>query len=686
MPNHLANETSPYLLQHADNPIDWYPWSPEAIHRAAAEDKPIFLSIGYAACHWCHVMAHESFEDPNTARFLNENFICIKVDREERPDLDHIYMTAVQLLTGSGGWPMSVFLTPDLQPFYGGTYFPPVRRHGLPSFLEILRTINHLWRNERENLLRVADRLGDRLDEEASWHPSERSPYQLESLAEAVDNLEKGYDWQNGGWNAAPKFPQPLVIEFLLLQAERGNEKALRMAVHALQAMQRGGMHDLVGGGFHRYSTDEKWLVPHFEKMLYDNALLAQAYLHGWLITGEKSFRRTAESTLDFILREMTHPRGGFFSSLDADSEGEEGKFYLFSRDEIQSIIADEQDWFIFSATFFLPEEGNCSGRILLQYDAEISRAADQVNLSEADILASLQRSLTKLRTHREQRPRPMRDEKILTEWNAYTLAAFSEAARYLDRKDYLEAARKNAAFLLDQMLDGDRLLRSWRDGQAHLTAYLGDYAALIIALFELYQSDPDIQWFQAAWNLGRRMHAEYRDPKGGYFDTSAAEKDLPVRPKAIQDNATPSGNSLACRALLLAAAFNDRGDLRAQAETMLASLNFPAVRYPLAFAEWLCALDLLLGPQQQVVVISPEAATADEFIHHIWKKYRPRLIFTSGVLPLPDEAPEILRFRATLDHQPTAYVCQGFTCLAPTTRLEEFIHQLDEETPASHD
>jgi len=686
MTNHLADQTSPYLLQHANNPVDWYPWGEEALNRARAEDKPIFLSIGYTACHWCHVMERESFEDESIAAFLNENFISIKVDREERPDLDHIYMTAVQLLTGSGGWPMSVFLSPDLEPFYGGTYFPPRKSHGLPSFREILRTINHLWREERENLLRVSEKLKERLADEAAWQPGAGEDFHLRDLHQAAANLETRYDWQSGGWGPAPKFPQPMAIEFLLLQAERGEGQALKMATHALHAMQRGGLYDWVGGGFHRYSTDAAWLVPHFEKMLYDNALLARAYLHAWLLTGEVSFRTVTLQTLEFVLREMTHPLGGFYSSLDADSEGQEGKFYVWSFDELRALFPEEELWTILKAAFALSSEGNFEGNIILQMQQPLARLARELGLSEDALRLALMKIQSTLLLSRSTRVRPQTDDKILTAWNAFMLQTFAQAARYLNRPDFLAAARKNADFLLTRLQVDGRLLRSWRDGKAHLAAYLEDHAALVLALLDLYQSDPNPRWFQAARQLWQPVPADFSDPGGGFFDTSAQQASLLVRPKALQDNATPSGNALAIQALLLLAAYDDRTDYQQQAEEILRSVNYPAIRYPLAFSEWLKSMDLQLGPQCQVAILSPAETSTESFTRLLWARFRPRLVAAISSFPPAPQAPELLNFRPLQEGQVTAYICFGQTCLAPTTKPQEFMQLLDAENPTGVD
>src|SRR5690349_5852685 len=467
MPNQLIHESSPYLLQHANNPVNWYPWGPEALAKAKAENKPIFLSIGYAACHWCHVMEHESFEDPETAAIMNENFVSIKVDREERPDLDSIYMQATTAMTGSGGWPMSVFITPDLRPFYTGTYFPPVRRYNMPSFKEILLSLSKAWNEQREEVDRVGDQVLQYIQPQVQ--PGEiKDAFTRESLESATKSLLDSYDWGYGGWGEAPKFPQPMTIEFLLrrsLTDSAQHEQALKVSVHILNTMCRGGMYDVVGGGFARYSVDNFWRVPHFEKMLYDNAQLALVYLHGYLITRDVKFRQICEETLDFILREMTHPDGGFYSSLDADSEGEEGKFYVWTQDEIQNALGPDFDFF--RAAYGITPQGNWETKTVLQRALDDASLAARFKLDPESVrqkLSDLHRQLLRVR---DQRIRPGTDDKILVMWNSLALSAFAEAGRYLGRKDYSDAAIKNARFLLGELYVKDRLLRSWREGQA---------------------------------------------------------------------------------------------------------------------------------------------------------------------------------------------------------------------------
>jgi hypothetical protein len=676
MTNRLAQSSSPYLLQHADNPVDWNPWDDKALARSRVEDRPIFLSIGYAACHWCHVMAHESFEDEETAKILNENFVPIKVDREERPDLDSIYMNATVALTGSGGWPMSVFLTPDLKPFYAGTYFPPARRYNMPSFKEVLIHIANAYRTRREEINQAGDQLAGHLIK-SQWAGSGSGVDDL-SLTAAANNLIDQYDWSHGGWGSAPKFPQPMSIEFLFSRATRPdpNQDYLKAATHALRAMARGGMYDVIGGGFARYSVDAFWRVPHFEKMLYDNAQLARAYLHGYMLAKEKFFREVCESTLDFLLREMTDPSGGFYSSLDADSEGEEGKFYTWSFDDIKEILC--ADFELFKSAYGLTPSGNWEGKIVLQRaldDASLA-AHFQLGIDETrERLTHCQALLLQARAHRA---RPSTDDKVLTSWNALALIAFAEAARYLHRADYLEAARRNAHFLLEALHPHDRLLRSWRNGQSRHNAYLEDYAGLIIALLALYQTDPDPRWYQHALKLGDEMLNHFRDPNNGFFDTRSDHENLLLRPKDLQDNATPSGNALAATALLQLAAYGDRPNLRAIAEEMIGRILPAAIKYPAAFAQWLIAADFAVGPVQEVALLEePDQSCGIPLRLELTMHYNPRRITAIAIYPPPEGSPALLHDRPLIGGGTTAYVCQNFVCKQPVARPEDFSDQL---------
>jgi hypothetical protein len=678
MPNHLIHENSPYLLQHAQNPVEWYPWGEEALSRARAENKPIFLSIGYAACHWCHVMEHESFEDPETAALMNANFVNIKVDREERPDLDSIYMQATNAMTGSGGWPMSVFLTPGLRPFYAGAYFPLVPRYNMPSFKDVLLSLAKVWREERDEVERVGSEVLQHIQPQIQAGENKHR-FTQQALEAVTKSLLETYDWGDGGWGGAPKFPQPMAVEYLLRRASTASpqrEQTLKAAAHALNAMSRGGMYDVVGGGFARYSVDNLWRTPHFEKMLYDNAQLALAYLHGYLVTGEAGFRLVCEETLDFLRREMTHPGGGFYSSLDADSEGEEGKFYVWTQDELQSALGPDFDFF--KAAYGITPLGNWEGKTILQRALDDSTLAARSKIDPETVPAKLAECHSKLFTVRNGRTRPGTDDKILVLWNALTLSAFAEAARYLDRQDYLETAIHNAHFLLENLYINGRLLRSWRAGQAKHNAYLEDYAGLVHALLVLYQSDPNPEWYASALKLADEMVAHYADPNGGFFDTRDDHEKLLVRPKDVQDNATPCGNALAATTLLELAAYGNRNAWRDLAEEMLAAIQDSALRYPTAFAQWLCAADFATGPTREVAIVGDsDDAKTQELLKTLWKSYRPRQVTAVSAYPPETGSPALLQDRPLLNNQPTAYICQGFVCLQPVNSPDEMEVQL---------
>ncbi|MEX1143362.1 MAG: thioredoxin domain-containing protein [Anaerolineales bacterium] len=668
MPNRLARSNSPYLLQHQDNPVDWYPWGPGALAKAKAEGKPIFLSIGYAACHWCHVMAHESFEDPETAAYMNTHFVNIKVDREERPDLDGIYMSAVVALTGSGGWPMSVFLTPEGQPFLGGTYFPPVARHRLPSFREVLAQVNTLWRDQRAKVFEAGKQLQEHLSH-AEQPGATSEDLHPETLNQSVMALAQAYDWNGGGWGQAPKFPQPMTIEFLLGRATQGDKLAQDLASHALRAMARGGMYDVVGGGFARYSTDDAWLVPHFEKMLYDNAQLARAYLHGYLVTRDEQFRQVCERTLDFVLRELRNAQGGFLSSLDADSEGEEGKFYVWSLDEINEAIVDPQARDLVVIAFGITAEGNFEGSNILQRVKSDEQLCSQFNFDLSTLNDTLSTAFSTLLAARGRRVRPGTDDKVLTSWNALMLAAFAEAGRYLQRADYTAVARQNAVFLLRQLHPGDRLQRSWRAGRAEHNGYLEDYAALILGLLSLYQSDPDVHWYIEAERLAADFLAHFRDPAGGFFDTRDDHEALITRPKEQQDNATPSGSALAATALLHLVTYNGNGEMRAVSESMLGTIQNTASRYPTAFAQWLYATSFALAEGKEIAIIQDQQTEdASPLVSFLWSRWRPYDLAAICTFPPPAGSPALLADRPLKGGKATAYVCKNFACELPVT------------------
>lgn len=691
MTNRLSQSTSPYLIQHANNPVDWYEWGPEALARARAEDKPIFLSIGYAACHWCHVMAHESFEDPEVAAIMNAHFVNIKVDREQRPDIDAIYMTATMAMTGNGGWPMSVFLTPDLQPFYTGTYFPPTPRYNMPSFRDLLNGIARAWREERGEITRISQQVTHHLKSAARWGKAAIN-ITAQLLDTTAEHLHQTYDWGFGGWGGAPKFPQPMTLEFLfrrslstVSQPDPTRHKFIGPALHALNAMARGGMYDVVGGGFARYSVDNLWHVPHFEKMLYDNAQLARAYLHAWQLTGESTYKRICTETLDFVLRELTHPQGGFFSSLDADSEHEEGKFYVWTYNEIQAVLGSDFDFF--KTAYGITSDGNWEGKIVLQRAMDDATLSARFQLSAAGLANKLAACHAQLLAARARRVRPATDDKVLTGWNALMLSALAEAARALGdapagsplHEVYYTAARRNAEFLLTHLRPNGQLRRAWRNGQTSDEVFLEDYAALINALLDLYQTDFDNRWYATAMTLGEEMQARFDDPEGGFFDTPSDGENLLMRPKDYADNATPSGNAMACEALLRLAALTGQASLRQKAEEAIGLVAETALRYPTSFARWLSAADWAVETVKQVAVVGdPAWKETQALLAECRRGYRPRMVAASSLLPLPHNCPPILQDRPLVEGKPAAYVCVGFVCNMPVTTPEALRTQMD--------
>jgi uncharacterized protein YyaL (SSP411 family) len=554
MPNRLAGETSPYLLQHKDNPVDWYPWGPEALQRARDEDKPILLSIGYSACHWCHVMEHESFENPQIAAIMNRNFISIKVDREERPDQDTVYMEAVQAMTGHGGWPMTVFLTPDGVPFYGGTYFPAEEGRGMTSFPRILEAVAHTYSEQHDKVAQSAKEMAAYLRNSNELKPSRREP-DVSILDEAARNILSQFDRVNGGTDGAPKFPQPMNVEFMFKQYRRtGDHGLLSMAELTLQKMANGGMYDQVGGGFHRYSVDDVWLVPHFEKMLYDNALLARVYLAAYQLTRDPFYKRIAEETLDFILREMTSPEGGFYSTQDADSEGVEGMFYVWTPQEIIAVLGPE-DGKLFNRLYDVTEKGNFEGTSILHLERGIDTFAAASGVDADNLQRMVDGAKKQLYEARERRIHPGRDEKVLVAWNGLALRAFAEAASILERDDYRQAARHNAEFIVEHMVrhtgGGLRLWRTYKDGKAHIEAFAEDYAAYANGLVSLYETTFESKWIELARGMIETLTAHFWDDSGGFFSTADFHESLVTRPKELYDNAVPSGNSEAAEALL---------------------------------------------------------------------------------------------------------------------------------------
>jgi len=692
MPNRLQHETSPYLLQHADNPVDWYPWGEEAFAAAREQDKPILLSIGYAACHWCHVMERESFEDPQTAAYMNEHFINIKVDREERPDVDDIYMQATLLFNrGNGGWPMTVFLTPDGHPFHAGTYFPPEPRYGMPSFRQVMEAVVETWRKKRGEVERAGRALAEELSR-AMAAGLTREPELLTPaiLDDAAQEMLRRTDPLHGGLTrGAPKFPNPINLEFLLrYHAATGHEPAREVVLFTLRKMARGGLYDQLGGGFHRYSVDERWLVPHFEKMLYDNALLSRVYLHAWQISGDPFLREIAEETLDYVLREMTSPEGAFYSTQDADSEGEEGKFYVWTAAEIRAAldgVVEPVDAVL--AYWGVTEEGNFEGRNILHVADLLERVAVRHGLSVEQMREAVSAARTVLFTLRKNRVPPARDEKIITAWNGMMLAALAEAGRVLDMPDYVEAAVANARFLLEEMSGPDgRLWRTYRDGVAKINGYLEDYAHVIDGLLELYQSTFDRRWFAEAQRLADLVLAHFRAEDGGFYDTSDDHEALIVRPRSIQDNATPSGNAMIAYDLLRLTGYTAETRYEEAALSIYHALGSMLAEYPLAFGEMLIGLDMALRRPVEIAIIGdPSDERTRALLRVVRQKYRPLAVVALSPHNAESNAvPPLLRTRTLRDGAPAAYVCENFVCAAPVSTPEALAEVLDglEEEP----
>jgi uncharacterized protein len=656
VPNRLGGESSPYLRQHKDNPVDWEPWGDQALARARDEDRPLLVSIGYSACHWCHVMAHESFEDDRIAALMNERFVCVKVDREERPDIDAICMEACQAITGQGGWPLNAFLTPDGVPFYAGTYFPPESRHGLPSWRMVLDGVAEAWSARRDQIRRQGAQMVEALSATARLEPSV-DPVTQEPIREALVSLWGTYDRVNGGFGrgvggaGGPKFPQAPVIELLLARGERD------MSLGTLEAMARGGIYDQVGGGFARYSVDATWTVPHFEKMLYDNALLARAYLHGWQVSGNERFRRVCCETLDWALREMRGPEGGFCSALDADSEGVEGKFYVWTVAELRDALGDgdlaDQAIAYFGAT----ERGNFE---------HVGQNVLEARGPEPPTLLEIRHVLLEARS---ARVRPGLDDKRLTSWNALMISALAEAGAALGREDYLEAAVACASFVLGDLRDADgRLLRSWKDGQGRLDAYLEDHAFLLEALLAVYEATGDPSWYGEATALADALIKRFSDPeRGGFFTTASDHERLAARRKDLDDSPIPSGNSAAAFGLLRLAALSGEGRYERHALGVLRLLFGIATRHPGAFGHLLGAADFYLAPVKEVAIVGPEAE-ARALLGVVRDGYRPHLVLASGEA---DGVP-LLEGRGPVDGHAAAYVCERFVCQAPVTSPED--------------
>ncbi len=699
--NRLIHETSPYLLQHAHNPVDWYPWGEEALQKAQQEDKPILLSVGYSACHWCHVMEHESFENEQIAAIMNQYFVPIKVDREERPDIDAVYMQAIQAMTQHGGWPMTVFLTPDGRPFYGGTYFPPQdRTYGshtkVPGFSSILLSMAKIYQEQRAEVEEQARQLADFLKQHSNapllTGYNRFSAPQLSVLLTASQKLADAFDKIDGGFGTAPKFPNTMALELLLRihmhwrdgelppPQEQNGPSELEMVELSLEHMAHGGIYDQLGGGFHRYSVDDKWLVPHFEKMLYDNALLSRIYLHTYVVTGNPFYRRIAEETLDYVVREMTSPKGGFYSTQDADSEGEEGKFFLWTPAEVTRELSPE-DARLFMRYYDVTDQGNFEGKNILHVKQKPQKIADNSGITLEEFQISLKRNRDRLFAVRERRVKPGRDEKILTSWNGLMLRSFAEAARYLKRPDYLQMAVKNATFLLSQLRQDGRLLRTYKDGRARLNGYLEDYTFLADGLLALYEASFDVHWFAEARALVDQAIDLFTDEQhGGFFDTGSDHEMLINRPKNIMDNAVPAGNSIAMDVLLRLATFSGSSEYQQRADEYLLSIADVMVQHPLAFGHALGALDFAISSQKEFAIIGDlQAADTQALLTVINSRYLPNSVLASAS-PTDLQAAEtiaLLADRPAKDGKATAYVCQNFTCQAPVTMPEELARLL---------
>ena len=672
--NRLAGETSPYLRQHADNPVDWYQWGDEAFEKARAENKPVLLSVGYSSCHWCHVMAHESFEDPDVAAVMNRLVVSVKVDREERPDVDGIYMQAVQAMTGRGGWPMTVFLDPDGRPFFGGTYFPKEERHGMPGFVTVLEAVDEAWRGRRHDLLEQAGKLTKVLERTGSLGATGDGPEPSpEILARGFESVRAQYDPQFGGFGPAPKFPQAMTLDFLLRTFVRNQApETLDMVRVSLDAMAAGGMYDQAGGGFHRYSTDAHWLVPHFEKMLYDQALLTSAYLHAHLVTGEPRYRRVVEETIGYVLRDLRHEQGGFFSAEDADSEGVEGKFYLWSLEEIERICGEDAPEVV--RYFGVTESGNFEDPHT-GYRGNILHVVDRTE----DAPEAVRRAVPKLFAARERRVRPGLDDKVLLAWNALFLRSLAEAAAAFERDDWMDAARRNARFLLTELRrDDGRLLRSWQDGRANHLAYAEDYAALLEALVTLAEVD-DVAWLaDARWVADELVRLFHDDEGGGFFTTGVDAESLIVRPKEYQDNATPAENSLASNGLLGLAALTGVGRYEVPAEEVLRLLGPVLAEHASAFAYMLGALERLVTPPLEVAVIGATDDGAEALRREVHGRLLPAAVAVSAAPGVGADVSPLLADRALVYGKPTAYVCEHFACRRPVTSPEDLRAELD--------
>jgi len=683
--NALADETSPYLLQHAHNPVQWYPWCEEALERARVEDKPILLSIGYSACHWCHVMAHESFENESIARLMNENFINIKVDREERPDLDYVYQNVVQMLTGQGGWPLTVFLTPEQKPFWGGTYFPPDNRYGRPGFPAVLMAVREFYHQQREKVQQLTQEIEEALKVVTATPADGRVQLDTTTLSRAAERLLQLFDEHNGGFGRAPKFPHAKALEvFLRHFAHTGDRSYLARVTHTLRKMAEGGIYDQLGGGFHRYSVDERWLVPHFEKMLYDNALLAKLLCETYQATGDNFFAQRARETLDYVLREMTHPEGGFYSSQDADSEGEEGKYFLWTPGEVFALLEDRAAAII-CEHLGITGAGNFDGeKSVLHVRRSLEDIAHERRMRVEEVEQIVNEGKKVLLAAREQRVKPLRDEKVLTDWNGLMISSFALAAQVFDDTTYRAAARRAADFVLHQLWRQGRLLHCYKDGRARFAAYLDDYAYFAQGLLDLFEVTFDRKYLLTAIDLADTMISLFWDEENQvFFFTPGDHQSLFHRPQQAADHSTPSGQSVAVFVLLRLFHFTGRDDYRAKAEAVFKTHAGSMEENPLAFASLICALDFHLSSPVEIVFVGGETAETQALLRQIHYSYRPNKLL-AGITSenafdteLEAKVP-LLQGKKALDGKTTVYLCAGFTCGPPITDPDEVMRQLD--------
>ena len=689
--NRLIHEKSPYLLQHAENPVDWYAWEPEAFEKARKENKPIFLSIGYSTCHWCHVMAHESFEDPEVARLMNEVFICIKVDREERPDIDNIYMRACQKMTGSGGWPLTILMTPDKKPFFAGTYIPRESHHGRLGMLDLVPRIKEVWDTQHADILKFADQITASLNQLSQGSTGDE--LDKSTLKTAYEQLSSRFSEQYGGFGNAPKFPSPQNLLFLLRHWQSTNdEKALRMVVKTLQSMQEGGIYDHIGFGFHRYSTDSHWLVPHFEKMLYDQAMLAMAYIEAYQATGKKELRETAKKIFTYVLRDMTDSKGGFYSAEDADSEGVEGKFYVWTEDEIRKVLKGEEADLIINVynidktgNFRDEASGKNTGANILHLEKTLTEVAFKNKTSVDELKERVEAARQKLFTARNKRIHPHKDDKILTDWNGLMIAALAKGAQVCNEPEYAVAAKRAADFILTDMRRPDgRILHRYRDGHAAILANVDDYAFLIWGLLELYETVFDVHYLQTALNLNSEMIRYFWDEQnGGFYFTADDAEELIVRQKDIYDGAIPSGNSVAVLNLFRLARITANSDLEDKANKIMLAFSKDVKSGPSGYTQMMVGLDFGIGPSYEIVIVgNPEAKDTKEMLNSLRKHFIPNKVVL--LRPSDQEEPDIIRlakfteYQSSFDGKATAYVCLDYACKMPTTDTEEMLKLLN--------